>query len=560
MENETRFSSLSLIPLGEPLEYNRAPLTEIALGRGFDPINLSDIKRPCIKFKPTPLDGGGSTLATFEYYYVANYESLQEELKIDTKVAASYLKDKLDLTFKSSFENSFSSNSINVILKAYAEYGRWSLDPEADLIEEAKKIRDQNPKKFIETFGSRYIATENRMNAIYVLITVYSVSTIIKRKMESSLSAGIGIGKLTASAKEAFISELKNTVESDRISTNAYTIGGTGITGFKDLIIENIKREKDPLRSIGEALSKTVGQLDVSNSIPYSFIVTSMSKFGIEEKPNIEWSFERSKTLSILTEIYRNVYYKLSILKGLEAKNHPLYFLIDDEALIKNLIKDINVIDEFLLDIKARHKNCQESTDPTTFAIPTQIPTVLSNHYLDFLKSPTIQFLGFNINTGETAPTKIRTEVLENILNSSPETRNTLIKSFFPNSSGIGVTINASGLGLSIMSLFVSYTANRLASGETWSGEITLFNGIPGGFDLLRLETKIIAEVLKNRPIITEGETIRFQCKLYCRLTNKAQLKYTFLLLNCNIEASYLRNETKTLTSLEYYLMDAFDK
>jgi hypothetical protein len=534
------------IPTGEPTEYNRAPKTDLALGRGFDPIDLTSIKRPGITFQERRIDGGGAAMATYEFLYVSNYQSFTEELKIDSKVSASYLGNSIDSAIKHNYDSSFSTNSINVIVKAWADYGRWSLNPEAKLTDEAQTLLNQNPNQFLKVYGTRYIATESRMNAIYVVITVNSVSSLVKRRMDSSLSAGLGIGRLTASAKQTFIDEIKNTIESEKISINAYAIGGNGIAGFKDIIITSIKNEKDPLTSIGTAIANTIGQMDSTNAIAYSYLVADMLNFGLNQQPEIEWNYDRARALEHLSNIYEKGNYKLQILKAIKEKTHPLYFLLNNpDRTFNEYLQNIPVYENYLIDIKNRHENCRKNPDPSSYALPFVNYEILSDFYLDLMKSPTVQFDGYNFNAGDTQPKEIRTEILETILNTEPQNRNTVIKSFFPDSIGLGVNIQPTGTGLSVMKLYDELNGFRPYNGDRWNTSVITYTGnANGSFQLIhttstfeKLENTIFVELFKRRPILIEGETLQFEYKLFCSLTDKAQRKFNYLLMKCNITA-----------------------
>jgi hypothetical protein len=543
-QNKTSFAYFILS--GEPTEYNRAPKTDLALGRGFDPVDLSSIKRPGISFTEKRIDGGGAAMATYESLYVSNYQSFTEELKIDSTINASYLGNSIDSAIKHSYDNSFSTNSVTVIVKAWADYGRWSLDSGAKLTDEAKELLTQNPVEFIKVYGSRYIATESRMNAIYIVITVHSVSSFVKKRMESTLTTGIGIGRLASSAKEAFINEIKNTIDSERISVNVYAIGGNGLAGFKDIVINSIKNEKDPLTSIGTAIANTIGQMDSTNAIPYSYLVADMLNFGLEQQPEIQWSYDRARALKNLSGIYERGSYKLQILKEIKNKTHPLYYLMDDpNRSFDESLQNIPVYENYLFDIKNRHENCRKNIDPSSYSLPFVNYEILSDIYLDFLKSPTIQFYGYNFNTDDTQSTEIRTEVLETILNVDPQQRNALIHNFFPNSIGLGVNIQPTGTGLTVMSLYDELKGFRPYNGQKWDASVIGYTGnASGSFQLIhtsntyeKLENTILVELFKRRPLIIEHETIQFEYKLFCSLVDKAQRKYNYLLMSCSITA-----------------------
>jgi hypothetical protein len=107
----------------------------LALGRGFDPADpAQDVKLPCISFSAIPLDAGAPSTRA-DMTYVRNADQLNTAMHVDAKIDAAYLGAKVGGGFSIDTSNSFSSDSITVILTAITDFGRWGLDKTAGLTE-----------------------------------------------------------------------------------------------------------------------------------------------------------------------------------------------------------------------------------------------------------------------------------------------------------------------------------------------------------------------------------------------------------------------------------------
>lgn len=570
--------------LTEPIEYNRAPKTDLSLGKGFDPVDFQSIKRPGIVFSETRIDNG-SPESNFEFLYVRDYESLERELQIDSKISASYLGNSIDSTRKLKYDRSFSSDSINVVIKAWSNYGRWSLNPTATLTNEAKALLNTNQKEFADTYGTRYVAVESRMNAIYIVITITATSALVKKRIESSMSINAGVGKLTAKARESVIDEIKFANKSDRVGINAYAVGGNGITGFKDLVFGGIKSEKDPLEFISKAISNTLSQMSAANAVPYSFLVGDMRNFGLTYTPQIEWSKQRSRALLKLNEIYESISYQLTVAKAVKAKTHPLFFLVDKITLEENLLQNIEVGERFLDDISDLHKNCRTNPSPDSYLIPDSIPQVFGDSVRDWLKTPTIRFKGGSWITFHPFPQKeeIQTQVLESIMNTSPDFRKDVVKSFFPDSKGLFIKFFAEGTGLSTMNFHDRIGASPVNHPEyrkVKEFEYSAFKPIisPNFLSFIDLNEKFEegmaagyrpreAEIIDGivGMIRQSGNTflnlhIDYDYELYCTIADKAGRVFTYKVMTINMRVRYVGNQVKKdNVQVNYFLMADID-
>lgn len=555
--NEYFHSSINYDIEGEPMTYNRAPDTELALGRSFNPIDLKSIKRPGISFVATKLDHG-APFSSYDILYVHDFVSLQDELKVDRTVSASYLSNNFESSSKHSYDNSFSSESVSILIKVFADYGRWALNPESSLTGEAQKLLDSDPIEFSNVYGTRYVASERRMNAVFIFLTLSSVSASLKNIMQSTLSVGLGIGKLTATAKEAINHEIKNTTITERLSINAYSIGGKGLAGFKDLALTKIKTVDNPLTQIAEALSSTIALLDETNAVPYAFNIADMRNMGLRINIQVPWTYERAKELLNLKRIYDDAFYKFDILKGIKNKTHNLYFLIDDDEAVSLMTNRIEEYESFLLEISKCHLNCRNNPDPSSYRWDGFVPEIIRDTYLDFLKVPWMQYNGIILDKNNEA-SSVDLNIMEQILNEPPETRSVVINNFFPQSKGFGVTIQHAGSNVNVMKLFDAFEGYNPFRNYRWKLNLVKYTGRPGGFPLYKTTGGGLEDIFfkgdfaTRRPKIKPGEHFEYSYRLYCTLIDKAKREFTYLIMETEVINYWNQKEVLEVKKLKYY-------
>jgi hypothetical protein len=154
---------------GDPVEYAYNDKTSLALGRGFNPSDVTGpAKASCVQWTPEPLNPGPPS-TEFNVTYVNSYEELNFVMGLDTKVEASYLAASGAGSMK--IDSSFLSkrNAITVIVTAKTNFGRWGLKAGATPTEQAKEWL-KNPKLFEQRCGSRYVSFYRRQRCLCICI------------------------------------------------------------------------------------------------------------------------------------------------------------------------------------------------------------------------------------------------------------------------------------------------------------------------------------------------------------------------------------------------------
>jgi hypothetical protein len=224
--------------------------------------------------------------------------------------------------------------------------------------------------------------------------------------------------------------------------------------------------------------------------------------------------------------------------------------------------RDIATAESFVADVANRHLQCRTNPDRDSFAVPVKPWLAIDSDLKRLTPTPTMPFVGNYGREGESEAQPIRQEVLAIILNTSPARRQSVIDSFFPGNNGMGVMLQTSGFGLSVLELFDDLRGSR-QTGGTWQSHVITYRGNPSvGFALYStattksLENTILAEIPTRRPVVIEGEKVVFDYRLWGRLTDKASRTFTFLLMKVGMVAVFTGNGASISSDVEYFPMD----
>ena len=107
--------------------YKYEPSTHMALGLSFDPCNLTDDKLACIDFIERHT---GQINKKIDVLYVNDFQSLSKLLNLDQNASVHStlpLSGNLSTTRNQTNESKFSEQSINILIRAYADYGAFTM-------------------------------------------------------------------------------------------------------------------------------------------------------------------------------------------------------------------------------------------------------------------------------------------------------------------------------------------------------------------------------------------------------------------------------------------------
>src|SRR5204862_3129337 len=118
--------------------------------------NLVDQPLSCIEFDEEPFDKG-SREAQLTTSYVSTFDRFHAEMNIDSNVDATVLKSNVESKLHLNASTDFTQSTINVVMRAWDNYGNYVLKAGAHLTPAADALKTSDPVKFAADCGSRYV-------------------------------------------------------------------------------------------------------------------------------------------------------------------------------------------------------------------------------------------------------------------------------------------------------------------------------------------------------------------------------------------------------------------
>ena len=342
---------------GDPATYHYFPGSKLALGLGFSPNNINDVKLPCIVVKPKKLDPGPPS-TTYSYRYVRSSEEFTFAANIDSKASAQALGGSADSHFQVDTHSGFSQTSVNVLVSATTDFDRWGLEPPVELTPDAKALL-KYPRRFEQVCGSRYVAIERRASSVSVLISVAAVTQSWKHSFEMENSGSYGEDGMSASARMKFSAELKRALASDRVEFQVFATGGSGLGGLKDTM-PTLAGQPNPLDSISKGLTTFLGDFNSENPAAYSFDVASMQHLGWDPSGVEPWTDLKEANLRSIASLYLEVTDEINNIKDYQSGGRWRRAIRDPiESQVTKQLPDLLAYQHSLAEA---HKSCMEST------------------------------------------------------------------------------------------------------------------------------------------------------------------------------------------------------
>ncbi len=518
----------NLTSIEEPKSYGYSKGTGLRLGKSFNPIDVTDIKRPAIQFEEPVKNNSGKS--KIELYYADNYKSLQKVIRNDIRLSASYLSNSGEYSSSSELDYSFSENSLTIVLRAETDYGEWFIGNDAQLTPEAKSLLT-NPDEFSKRYGTRYISSENRINGLYITFTIYNVSRKTKKTFKSSISASVGFGKLNASAKSTFEKIITESSKSNRMSLSISSIGGTGVDSLSTVLENIIHEQTNPLPHIIKSVENVLKTFTINNAWPNEFFVAKMSNFGLSIDHSLEWTEERNLKLIKCKDNYFKLKYKYNAVKEMMNGSHVINKLYD-YGDINNLIYDnLETIEEKIKLFAETHNNLLTSPNVNSIKIPDISDFGIADFVLRrFLKLPAPNFQGRYLPKNLNFYKNIPIERIISILNTPKKNRQQVIQNFYPDSIESMFSIAPLGEGISVVKLY--YTLFNTTNGE-WNEvfKADVYTGPWAGFSLTAMEDSILEYVDTGGDISNSRKD--YQIIYSIEIINKAQISTTYEIFRC---------------------------
>lgn len=558
----------------EPSSYNRFVNNGIVIGSGFDPANLTSNKGRAIDYEEEWLTKGAK--AKSEILYISNYESFTKVIKIDTSLSASYLQASVSSESSKSISESFSESNINILIQAYADYGWFGMKAGAKLVDEAKAVLKDNQQEFIKRYGSRFIDKEQRMNSISILLTIRNVSKKFKSTISSTLSASGGYAGASASIKQTINEEITRENNSDRIELSAFTIGGEGIAGLKDVILPNLKNNNNAIEYINELITTNLATLTKENAIPYDCSVADMRIFGLTETAEIPWDFNRMQKMEKLKTMYLELSEHLEIYDKVKNRTNPFFELLGGESnrtlFVDKLVgPHINKFEDSLLDIARRHEFCKTNIDESSFTIPNH-QTNLFGDLKELLPQDYIMMGLYYDPTLENLKVQhIDDMILDKLMSTIPKDRNDALLEWINPSEKFNVNFQSRNPRLhKILTITDSLKYKHAYPVCEGVKKTKIYEG-PGGLYTLwanfPLENKTFEQSIleyipkvhcqfKFQPFIPNIIKAEYEYSLYYTVIDIADREFTYKLLDLEMEVFNYFDGTQSsnIKNISYYL------
>ncbi|MNX41021.1 hypothetical protein D3C86_714150 [compost metagenome] len=407
---------------GDPLIYKYDPRTTLALGRGFSPNDISAPKRSAIEFREKSLDAGAPS-TSFKITFVQTEDQLDASMSLDSKAEATYLGAKAESRSSFKFGFGIKRKSVVIVITAFTDFGRWSLSDEK-LTDEAKQTLG-SPTKFVENFGSRYVAIERRGAIVSVVAIMHAVDSQMRVDFESEFGGGGGWGPVEASAKAKLTTMLKISAKQGQLDVEVMATGGQGLSGLKGIAQGVLSNSEDPFSSVKDALEQYLAGFNKDNASPIEYTVAPMSRFGLNENGIDPWTDENERRLLLLVRRYRLAREALDTMPAIRSGQHVLCTIFKREE-IWDIVNSQLDLDNYIGAIAKLHKEVKLNPDtPDSLQYPPHISRLIN--YLDILKTPPA------LSMSETSFGMSNTQ-LRSILRVPPGKRLALAKEFFPKS------------------------------------------------------------------------------------------------------------------------------
>lgn len=414
------------IPFEEPRTYGLIRGSDISIGRSFDPIDLLSIKGTAIDFE-VERTGGAET--SFEYYYISDKTSISSIVKTDSTASMGYLGSSFAFGDSNFTQQENKLNTLQFLAIAKTDYGTWSLKPGYKLFPEAEELLIDDADEFAKRYGTRYVASERRMDAVVVLMQIASSSSLVKRKFESTLDGVLGFGKLTSGFKNEFSKEVTAASKQERLIFESFSIGGTGTSGLGNLLSAAIG-SPDSYKAISECLVAFLSEFEETKAKPYEMNVAPMSNFGLDDSVGIPWTRDRAKKLVELKNLLERLKFEIELGVAIATGTHPLSKIIG-ENLKKDLDRSISKIEALTEEATNLYMNCRTNPDLKSFekSIPVEMHLPLNIHLYSLNPSP--HFSGIAIAKNKTVGTLSLPQIAQ-CLELPPSKRLDFVKEVFP--------------------------------------------------------------------------------------------------------------------------------
>ncbi len=339
--------------------YQYYPEGTMTLGGSFSPLYPNRAYPTCLDFEASnrSIDHGAPS-TQFTASEIKSRKELYHQLHIDANLSASGFFGSGSASFNLDEKYHFESDDDYFTLRAYSDYGRFSI-ANPHLTPEAQALR-KDPKAFSERCGSEFVEQERRVAQLVAVYSFQHLSEYQEKRVTAALNAsfsGVTLGG-------HFDETNKSTTEQMHLSVDIYAIGGGGIKLLASVATTT------GLANLREILEKYIAQLGPEQAAPMEFVTGSWESFGVDVP--LESMEIRNAVLPELYFSYREN----------EINFHRLGDLIRNASRPKSKMQpdelakyqyDYQQISLVMRDLVASAQSCLQDV---TLCTPTQAPRV----------------------------------------------------------------------------------------------------------------------------------------------------------------------------------------
>jgi len=338
--------------------------TALALGRGFEPTNLTAHKIHCIDFTETR--AGGPRSVEFDQYYLHDAQDLFTTIGVDSGANASFIYGNISAKMSSLSEQAFRSDRFTVAIVARINFGECNLGTNPNLNADAMPLLDR-PNLFRLRCGRQYVQAEKREALAFLTLTASGSTRRLRDTLNTEIGGGMGSGPVQVSASSRIWSELKVSAAQESLQLHAFSVAGGSLQELVELSNKSIaslnsKDSTNPYGAMAEALKQYLRDFDdPKKAVPTEYYVANFSDFfGVDIAAHDQNSFELLKAIS---EQYRELVARQEEIKRLKngtslLKFFPQSYPTVGQQMLDHYLSDEPLIDDYLQRLGTAHTQC----------------------------------------------------------------------------------------------------------------------------------------------------------------------------------------------------------
>ncbi|CAN5217029.1 hypothetical protein BH10PLA2_BH10PLA2_06640 [soil metagenome] len=282
-------------------------------------------------------------VAKIRMVLVTSAKAMDAEMGINVEAKARFLFGSAEAKTEYGRAASISEDRFKVLIVADTEYGTDELADATLKPHAAALLKEGRVKEFTEIYGTHYVHRQSRIAKIILTIGVDKWSDTTREKLRASLQGGVSFPLAGGDLKMAIQNDLKASSQRNTTSVEVFTIGGTGLSGFADLIKPMLANSDDFQQRVGQEVTKILKGFNRENSGIGSVTVRSYREFGWNPAKMSLWNDLFEQQLQRTAELYYRAKSFSAHIQQLKTNATP--------AIAKDVSDLAAAYDQYLLDL-----------------------------------------------------------------------------------------------------------------------------------------------------------------------------------------------------------------